>query len=87
LRSEDVGLGWSLTTLLNLTCPPAWFSVGLLLLLMDTFLALPFGHLLAGLYEGWKAPSFIAASSGDRMGPGPRLGGLLVAAVAPRRPS
>jgi len=57
------------------------------LLLMDTFLALPFGHLLAGLYEGWKAPSFIAASSGDRMGPGPRLGGLLVAAVAPRRPS
>ena len=54
---------------------------------MDTFFALPFGHLLAGLYEGWKAPSFIAASSGDRMGPGPRLGGLLVAAVAPRRPS
>ena len=27
-RCEDVGLGWTLSTLLNPTCPPAWFSVG-----------------------------------------------------------
>ena len=69
------------------TSMSAWFLVGLLLLWMDTFFALPFEHSLAGLYEGWNVPSFIAASSGDRMGPGLRLGGLLVVVVAPRRPS
>ena len=61
-RCEDVGLGWTLFTLLNPTCPPAWFSVvGLLafVVFLSFLLYLSLVFLFAGSLGGAGLLAFL----------------------------